>query len=97
MEKKMRKFLSAVCLVTFLTLAACGPKSEPTASVADIQNTALAVALTNIIMTQSAIPTNTAIPPTPIPVTAVPTLELLPTSALENPTVAPQTSSQELR
>jgi hypothetical protein len=93
MEKMMRKFLSAVCLVIVLTLAACGPKSEPTSSVADIQNTALAVALTNIIMTQSAVPTNTAIPPTPIPVTAIPTLEVLPTSALETPIVAPPANS----
>lgn len=89
----MRKFLSGVFLVIVITLTACGPKAAPALSVADIQNTALAVAMTNIGMTQSAVPTNTAIAPTPIPVTAIPTLETLPTSAIETPIVAPPGNS----
>jgi hypothetical protein len=84
-----RKILICVSLVIVMALAACGPAATPEFSVTDIQNTALAVALTNIGMTQSAIPTNTLVPPTPSPVTAVPTLALLPTNALEGPTIAP--------
>jgi hypothetical protein len=49
--------------------------------------------MTNLAMTQSAIPTNTAVPPTPIPVTQVPTLALLPTTALQTPFAAPPTNS----
>ena len=76
-----------------MTLAACGPEPAPELNVTDIQNTALAVALTNIVMTQSAMPTNTSVPPTPIPVTTVPTLATLPTSALATSIVAPPTNS----
>lgn len=76
-----------------MTLAACGAK-PPELNVTDIQNTAVAVALTNLVMTQSALPTNTAVPtstvpPTPIPVTAVPTLVTLPTNALQTPLAGP--------
>ena len=87
-----RRILPVVSLVIVLTLAACGPKSAPELSVTDIQNTALAVAMTSLVMTQSAIPTDTAVPPTPIPVTAVPTLATLPTSGLETPVFAPATN-----
>ena len=88
-----RKFLHGICIIIVMTLAACGPERAPELNVTDIQNTALAVALTNIVMTQSAVPTNTAVPPTPIPVTAVPTLATLPTSALATPIAAPVTNS----
>ncbi len=80
-------------MVMVMILAACGSKSAPDLSVTDIQNTAVAVALTNLVMTQSAMPTNTAVPPTPIPVTEVPTLVTLPTTALDAPTAAPPTNS----
>lgn len=85
-----RKFLSGVSLIMLLALAACGPQSAPELDVTDIQNTALAVALTSLVMTQAALPTNTivptmTVPPTPIPVTAVPTLVTLPTNALQTP------------
>ena len=88
-----RKFLPGVFLVIIMTLAACGPKSEPTLSVTDMQNTAVAVALTSLGMTQSALPTDTPVPPTPIPLTAVATLVTLPTSALATPIVAQPTNS----
>lgn len=89
----IRKLLSGLSLVVIMTLAACGPKPAPEVSVTDIQNTALAVAMTNIAMTQAAVPTNTAVPPTLIPVTQVPTLALLPTTALQTPFSAPPTAS----
>lgn len=60
-----------------LTLAACGPEPEPTSSPSDLANTAIAVAWTEVYMTQAAIPTATPLPPTP---TLLPTLAPLPTS-----------------
>lgn len=89
----IRKFLPAISLVIVMTLAACGPKPAPQLNVTDIQNTAVVVALTNLVMTQSAMPTNTTIPPTPIPPTATVTLVTLPTTALEAPTIAPVANS----
>ena len=87
-----RKLLPSVCLVITMMLAACGPKSVPSFNVTDIQNTAAASALTLFAMTQSAIPTATIAPPTPIPPTAVATLLPLPTSALGTPIIAPITN-----
>lgn len=72
-----------------IALAACGPKSAPGLNVTDVQNTAAASALTLFAMTQSAIPTNTTVPPTPVPPTALATLVPLPTSALETPIIGP--------
>jgi len=86
-----RKFLLAVSLFVVMALAACGPKSAPGLSVTDVQNTAVALALTGIAMTPSAIPTDTLVPPTPS--TQVATLVTLPTIALETPIIAPTTSS----
>ncbi|RPI92121.1 MAG: hypothetical protein EHM40_13915 [Chloroflexi bacterium] len=86
-----RKFLPAVSLFVILALAACGPKSAPGLSVTDVQNTAVALAMTEIAVTQSAIPTNTLVPPTPT--TEMATLAILPTIALETPIIAPITSS----
>jgi len=92
MEKKMkRKFMPAVSFFVVMALAACGPKPAPELSVTDVQNTAVALALTEIAITQSAIPTNTPVPPTPT--TDMATLAILPTVALETPIVAPPASS----
>jgi len=89
-----RKFLPGASLVITMMLAACGPKSAPGLSVTDMQNTAVALALTRIVMTQSAaISTDTIVPPTPVPPTAVATLVILPTSALETPIITPITNS----
>jgi hypothetical protein len=90
-EKMKRKLLHAVSLVTVMALVACGPKSAPGLSVTDVQNTAVALALTEIALTQSAIPTDTPVLPTPA--TQVATLVTLPTVALETPIIAPITSS----
>ena len=88
-----RKFLPAVSLVVVMALAACGPKSAPGLSVTDVQNTAVALAMTEIAMTQSAIPTDTPVPPTEMATLAtLPTLAILPTVALETPIVAPITN-----
>lgn len=88
-----RKLLTSVSLVMIMTLVACGPEPAPELNVTDIQNTAVVLALTNIVMTQSAMPTDTSVPATSIPLTAVATLATLPTSALETPTIAPITNS----
>lgn len=84
----MRKFLHGVSLVIIIILAACGPTPAPELNVTDIQKTAVAIAMTNLAMTQSAIPTNTS-----IPITEAPTLVTLPTPALDTPTIAPITNS----
>jgi len=86
-----RKILLAVSLVIVMALAACGPKLAPGLSVTDVQNTAVALALTGIAVTQSAIPTDTPVPSTPT--TEMATLAILPTIALETPIIAPTTSS----
>src|SRR5512139_2400803 len=85
-----RKFLSAVSLVVVMALAACGPKSVPDLSGTDVQNTAVALALTGIAMTPSAIPTDTPVSPTPT--AQVATLAILPTIPLETPVIAPTTN-----
>jgi hypothetical protein len=90
-EKMKRKFLPTVSLVIVMALAACGPKSAPGLSVTDVQNTAVALALTGIAMTSSAIPTDSPAPPTPTP--EAPILATLPTVPLETPILAPPTSS----
>jgi hypothetical protein len=90
-EKMKRKILPAVALVVVMVLAACGPKPAPDLSVTDLQNTAVARALTEIALTPSAIPTDTPVPPTPI--MRVATLTTLPTLALETPVSAPITNA----
>lgn len=60
-------------------LSACGPEPEPTMSVEDIQETAVAAAFTMIAETQAAIPTATPVPPTAIPsATPIPTNTVAP-------------------
>jgi len=69
-----------------LALTACGPAAEPTMNPADVQGTAMAVAMTMVAETQAAIPTATTIPPTEIPsATPFPTNTLAPLS-LASPT-----------
>jgi hypothetical protein len=82
-----RKFLLTVSLIAGMALAACGPKPAPDLNATDVQNTAVANAMTGIAMTQAVLPTNTAIPTnSPIPTLQVVTMAALPTSAL--PTAA---------
>lgn len=82
-----RKILLSVSLIVVMALAACGPKPAPELNAVDVQNTAVALAMTGIAMTQAVLPTNTAIPTnSPIPTIQVVTMAALPTSAL--PTAA---------
>jgi len=70
-EKKLTKVFPVLFGLAIL-LAACGPLTLPTMSPEDVQGTAMAEALTNVAATQSALPTNTPLPPTETP---TPTLE----------------------
>lgn len=69
-------------VITALLLTACGPEPEPTMSPADVQNTAMAAAMTMVAETQAAVPTATPLPPTeeptatPLPTNTVPPLIL---------------------
>lgn len=81
------KFLFSVLII--LTLAACGPEPEPTVSPSDLASTAIAMAWTEVYMTQAALPTATSIPPTP---TLLPAFTPLPTlPVLVVPTSIPPT------
>ena len=62
-----KKFLSLVSALIILSLVSCGTASTPTVSPADMANTAIAAAWTEVNLTQAAMPTATAspIPPTP--------------------------------
>jgi hypothetical protein len=86
--EEMRKFLPSVSLVIIIILAACGTTPAPELNVTDLQKTAVAIAMTNLAMTQSAMPTNTS-----IPLAEVPTLVTMPTTALDTPTIAAITNS----
>lgn len=85
----MRK-LTIFLLVAAALLAACGPQATPTINPADVQNTAVAAALTMVAMTQAAIPTATPIPPTETPTpTPLPTDTPTPMPTSSVPTLAP--------
>lgn len=64
-----RKYLTILTLLTITVISACGPAAS-TVSTIDIQNTAIAVAWTDIVMTQAALPTATASPISPTPTLA---------------------------
>jgi len=86
----MKKILF-ILLATTLILTACGPEPVPTASLEEIQGTAVAAAMTMVAETQAAIPTATPVPPTNTPEpTALPTNTVapldIPTQALGIPT-----------
>lgn len=82
----MKKIL-ILLLATTLLLTACGPEPVPTASIEEIQGTAIAAAMTMVAETQAAIPTATPVPPTETP---APTLEPTVTTApLDIPTLQP--------
>lgn len=86
----MKKILFLL-LATTLLLTACGPEAVPTASIEEIQATAVAAAMTMVAETQAAIPTATPVPPTntpeptPLPTNTVPPLDV-PTQSLSIPT-----------
>lgn len=78
------KLLFISSIMTIILLAACGPASEPTPSIVEIQDTAVALALTSIAITKAALPTETPFP------TQTPTLAVTPTPF---PTLVPPTSA----
>lgn len=77
----------AVVAIFILISSACGPTPEPTPSLIDIQNTAVALAFTSIAITKAAMPTNTPLP------TAIPTLAESPTPFPTLPPPASPTSA----
>lgn len=96
---KQKVLILAVMLI-FL-IAACAPKSAPTASPVDVQHTAEADAFTMVAQTQESVPTNTPVPPTdtttptlPATLTPIvsPTLENLLTATTALPTGLPATT-----
>jgi len=62
-----KKILSLVSTLIIISLASCGSASTPTVSPADMANTAIAAAWTEVNLTKAAMPIATAspIPPTP--------------------------------
>lgn len=81
----MKRNALAISVVLLLLVSACAPKGTPTMSSADIQGTAQAAALTIVVLTSQAIPTNTPVLPTPtaspipLPTDTPPPLPALPT------------------
>jgi hypothetical protein len=86
----MKPFSTLIALLAIaLVLSACGAPAAPTANPADVQNTAIAAAMTMVAQTQAAMPTNTPLPPTEtMTATLAVTDTLLPSPTL-NVTLAP--------
>ncbi len=80
-----RLSIFTLVLVAALVLSACGAEPPPpTMNAADVQNTAVAAALTMVAQTQAAIPTATPLPPTETPTeTPLPTDTPLPLPTLD--------------
>lgn len=76
---KRLSFLTVLAVIS-LIISACGAEPPPpTMNAVDVQNTAVAAALTMVAETQAAIPTNTPLPPTETATqTALPTDTPLP-------------------
>jgi hypothetical protein len=93
-----RLSIFTVIVLTTLIASACGAEPPPpTMNAVDVQNTAVAAALTMVAETQAAIPTNTPLPPTETPTeTPLPTDTPLPLPTLNvtlTSTTAPVVSS----
>ncbi len=80
-----RLSIFTVIVATALVVGGCGAEpAAPTMSAVDVQNTAVAGALTLVAQTQAAIPTETPLPPTETPTeTPLPTNTPLPLPTLE--------------
>jgi hypothetical protein len=95
----MKRFSFLTVLVAAaLLVSACGAEPPPpTMNAVDVQNTAIAAAMTMIAQTQAAIPTNTPLPPTETPTqTPLPTDTPLPLPTLNvtlTSTTAPVSST----
>lgn len=89
-----RLSILTVLIVATLIVSACGATpAVPTMSAVDVQNTAVAAAMTMIGETQAAIPTDTPLPPTEVPSqTPLPTDTAIPLPTLNvtlTSTIAP--------
>lgn len=94
----MKRFCTFAVVAAIAVIAsACGAPAAPTVNPVDVQNTAVAAAMTMVAQTQAAIPTVTPLPPTETPTeTPAVTDTPLPLPTLEvtlAPTTAPTTSS----
>ncbi len=85
-----KKILSLVSALIILSLASCGTASTPTVSPADMANTAIAAAWTEVNLTQAAMPTATA---SPIPPTPTLTFTPFPTPTPQPLVIAPSATS----
>ena len=84
-----RKALTFTTILIVVALSACGTASTPTVLPADMANTAIAAAWTEVNLTQAAMPTATAspIPPTPtLTFTPIPTPTPQPLVIVPSPT-----------
>jgi hypothetical protein len=91
--KRFSTFTAIISLAMFIS--SCGAPAAPTMNAADVQNTAMAAALTMVAQTQAAVPTPTPLPPTEAPTqTPLATSTPLPTLAVtQGPTLAPTTAA----
>lgn len=83
----MKRNVLVLGTIFLLLVSACAPKAAPTVSSADIASTAQAAALTMVVLTQQAMPTNTPLPtetasPIPLPTNTIPPLPTQGTGAL---------------
>jgi len=85
-----KKILSLVSAFIIILLASCGTASTPTVSPADMANTAIAAAWTEVNLTQAAMPTATA---SPIPPTPTLTFTPFPTPTPQPLVIAPSATS----
>jgi hypothetical protein len=81
----MKKKLYFIAVIVVFLASACGPAPEPTLTVLEIQDTAVALALTSVAMTKAALPTNTPLP-TQIPTLAEPPTPFPTLQPLASPT-----------
>ena len=91
-----RKLFYFVATVVTLLVSACGPAPEPTPSILEIQDTAVALALTSVAITKAALPTETPVP-TQVPTlaeTSTPFPTLAPLASPTSPAVAVPTNTQ---
>jgi len=98
----MKQFCTfATVAAIAMIISACGAPAAPTMNPADVQNTAVAAAMTMVAQTQAAAPTATSLPPTETPTQTLavtdtplplPTLDVTLAPTL-GATTAPTTSS----
>lgn len=91
MRYPIRKTTFLSFLIFVLLVVSCAPQTTPTANPAEIQATAVSMALTMAAQTLAAMPTNTPLPTnTPVPTPTETPTPAIPTAII--PTNTPQTS-----